>query len=386
MLAATDHKMNCVACKQQCAKEFLRCRLCIGKFHYQCLNIDTKQFIAITKGQASAWVCPACSNVTRRTRTNENSPVRPGHLALRVEDSMDISCDLSDQNNTLPQDLPSTSQSSHEANTSSKEEVTMDRISAVLDEKLSASLSTFMDSFRKAIREDVKEMVKSEIGSALKSITDDFGSSIEFISEDQKELRSNINREADRVKQLEVDNAKLKAEINKLNSRLMGIDKISRNCNIELQAVPERKNENVLTLFKRLCEVVKVSLEDSHITACRRVAKLNNASKRPRNIVVSFSTPRIRDSVLSATQKFNKTHPGRGLRSTDLDMPGEPCRIFVSEHLSPEQKTLHAETRRVAKELKYKYVWVRYGQIYVRKDDSAGAFLVRDLDSLNKLH
>ncbi|CAG9790308.1 unnamed protein product [Diatraea saccharalis] len=82
----------------------------------------------------------------------------------------------------------------------------------------------------------------------------------------------------------------------------------------------------------------------------------------------------------------NKAHSGRGLMSSDLGVnSGEPCKIYVTEHLSPEQKSLHAETRRVAKELKYKYVWVKFGQIYVRRNDSSSAVLIKNEDSLKKL-
>ncbi|XP_028156404.1 uncharacterized protein LOC114349987 [Ostrinia furnacalis] len=203
-------------------------------------------------------------------------------------------------------------------------------------------------------------------------------------SDAEREWRARCDWEADAARLA----GKLHAaqrEITRLNIRLVGIDKISRNCNIEIQAVPERKNENILAVLKKLIEVVKAPVEDGQISACRRVAKLNNASSRPRNIVVTFSTPRIRDLVLSATHRYHKTHTGNGLRTSDLDIPGEPCRIYVTEHLSPEQKTLHAATRKTAKERNYKYVWVKYGQIYVRKDDSAGAILIHNLDSLDKL-
>lgn len=206
---------------------------------------------------------------------------------------------------------------------------------------------------------DVREMVQREMGSALRSIKDEFGATTDFIAVEQADLRSDIVKCTEAIKHLESENLKLQTELNRLNVRMTGIDKISRNCNIEIQAVPERKAENVLAVLRNLCDLVKVSVEDSSISACRRVAKLNNASKRPRNIVVTFSTPRIRDLVLSAVHRYNKSHPGQGLRSSDLGIPGEPCRIFVTEHLSPEQKVLHAAARKASKERQYKYVWIK---------------------------
>lgn len=334
----------------------MKCRLCVAKYHYQCLNIDKHTFINFTKEYASTWICASCSNVTRRTHSNDNTPMPC------LDDSMNMSCDLSEQN-----------------------QVTMEKISTLLDEKLHASLSVFMSDFRKILREDVKQMVKIEMESAMKTIKEDFSATTDFICAEQSTLRADIDKNDDVIKSLETENNNLKSEIIKLNNRLAGIEKISRNCNIELQAVPERKNENVLLLFKKICDVIKVSVDDGHINACRRVAKQNAASNRPRNIVVTLSSPRIRDIVLSASSKYNKAHSAHGLTSRDLEIPGESCRIFVTEHLSPEQKALHAAARKAAKELSYKYVWVKYGQIYIRKDDSASAILIKNMDSLNKL-
>lgn len=376
--------MNCNACKEVLnSRELLKCRLCIGKFHYQCLNLDKQQFSALTKEYKSTWICPNCSNVTRRGRSNDNTPVRQGTSKTRFEDPMNMSCDVSDHNITSPSPSPIVECSSICLNTNT--EVTMDKISTLLDEKLSASLSVFMNSFRKAIREDVKEMVKSEMDTVIKNITDDFSVTTDFICAEQTSLRTEIEKNTNTIKKLESEKSHLQTEVVKLNSRLAGIEKISRSCNIELQAVPERKNENVILLLKKLCDVIKVPLEDGHISACRRVAKLNPASNRPRNIVVTLSTPRLRDLVLSATHRYNKTHSGLGLTSADLDISGETCKIFVTEHLSPEQKTLHAAARRAAKEVGYKFVWIRYGQIYVRRNESSSAVLIKSMDCLDKL-
>ena len=364
-----NNKMICNACKKTLVtKEVMKCRLCVDKFHIECLNIDKKQFFALTKDCKSNWICPSCTNVTRRARS-QDTPVRQSTSATPIDDSNVVSYQSSDPNiiSLL------------------KEEVTMEKISKLLDDKLCSSLSTFMESFRKAIRDDVADMVKSEIAAAIKCTRDEFSATTDFICAEQNELKSDLKKAASTIKHLEDSKEKLEVEVAKLASRIVGIEKISRNCNLELQAVPERKNENVVSLFKKLCEVVKVSLEDGHVSACRRVAKLNTASNRPRNIVITLSSPRIRDMVLSATHRYNKTHPGRGIVSSDLDIAGESRRVFVNEHLSPEQKSLHAAARLAAKDRGYKYVWVKYGQIYVRKDDSASAILIKNWDSLDKI-
>ena len=149
-----------IACKKSVlAKESIKFRLCTGKFQHKCFNIEKQQFLSFSTDQLSTWVCPTCSNVTRRVRSNDNTLVRQNNL-LRADDL------------------------------------------------------------------------------------------------------------------------------------------------------------------------------DSEINTCRRAAKAVVASSRPRNILMTFSSPRVRDMVLSAVNIYKKAHSH--LKSTDLDIPGKSCRVLVAEHLSPE--------------------------------------------------
>lgn len=381
--------MDCNACKQALkTKDYIKCRLCVSKFHCECLNIDVREFRAYTKEYKSAWVCPLCINVTKRSRTNDSTPVpvRSRNTPSQYDNNvMNMSCDAFDPNANITHSEQSSGADLTPQLGDTNVEVTMENISALLDVKLNASRLEFMESLRKTLREDVKEMVKHELGSTIQNLKDDFSATTDFISNEQASLRTDINKSVIVIKNLEMEKNKLQAEVARLNARLIGIEKISRSCNVEIQAVPESKNENLMGLFRKLCDVIKLPMDDGQINACRRVAKHNSTSSRPRNIVVTFATPRIRDTVLSAAHRYVKAHPGRGLTSIDLGITGETRRIFVTEHLSPEQKSLHAATRQTAKERGYKYVWVKYGQIYARKNDTSGAVLIKDLDSLNKL-
>lgn len=377
--------MDCNACKKALVNKYvMKCRLCLGKFHIECLNIERKRFETFTIEYKSTWVCLMCTNVTQRSRSTDSTPVRAKYINEHAEDLMNMSCDINEPNANISIPSP-TSAAGGIASVSSKEAVTMEKIGALFDQKLNTYLVGFMENFRKALRDDVKEMVHHEIKSVVENLKDEFSATTDFICDEQKSMRSDLNKNDERIKYLEGEYSKLQTEIARLNSRLVGIEKISRSCNIELQVVPEHKNENVVAILKKLLDLLKLPMDDEKITACRRVAKINTAFNRPRNIVVSFVTPRVRDTVLPAYHRYAKSRPGRGVTSEDLGISGEARRIFVTEHLSPEQKTLHAATRQTAKERSYKYVWIKYGQVYVRKDDSTGALLIKDINSLNKL-
>lgn len=263
--------------------------------------------------------------------------------------------------------------------------VTMENISLLLDQKLQASLSGFMANFRAALREDVKLMVREEMRSTTQRLKDDFNASINFVSEEQSTLKSRLDAKNQTITELETRNAQLQSDINKLNSRLSSMEKISRSNNIELQAVPESRNENVVLLFKKLCDTINLKIDDSSILGCRRVARMDTKSNRPRNILISLSSPRLRDTILSYVGRFNKAHSREPLSSVHLGIAGETRRIYVTEHLSPEQKLLYAQTRKVARDKNYKYVWVKYGRIFVRKNDESGPVLIKDHGTFEKL-
>ncbi|KAL4718780.1 hypothetical protein ACJJTC_014218 [Scirpophaga incertulas] len=48
---------------------------------------------------------------------------------------------------------------------------------------------------------------------------------------------------------------------------------------------------------------------------------------------------------------------------------GESHHIYVAEHLDPETKQLFAAARKFKRDKNYAYCWVKYGKIYLRKND-----------------
>lgn len=65
--------------------------------------------------------------------------------------------------------------------------------------------------------------------------------------------------------------------------------------NVEVQCVPEAKNENVITLIKQLSNSVGFNIQDNEIAHCTRIAQINPKSSRPRSIAVQLSSTLVRD-------------------------------------------------------------------------------------------
>ncbi|CAG5019812.1 unnamed protein product [Parnassius apollo] len=149
--------------------------------------------------------------------------------------------------------------------------------------------------------------------------------------------------------------------------------------------VREKRNENLLHLIQKLHDTVNVSLDMNCICSVRRIAKINSKPDRPRNILLTLQTERQRDILLSAVKRYNKTNRPNHLNSTCLGIEGESPAIYVTEHLSSTTKKLYAEAKKFAKDNLYKYVWVKYERMCMRKNDNESVLLIRDLSNFEKL-
>lgn len=293
---------------------YLRCNACKSNFCLLCLNFDSDTNPnSLKPEQSSKLRCPSCINVNAIKRNRgDNTPVEsPKETGF-----------------TAPVGLRTSSKPSQ---LTQQESVTLSLsdISSLLDSKLAPN-STAMINLRAAWREDVKSMIAAEINSAVKQIKEDFNSTTDFIMGEVTDLKSKVKEKDAIIKKLEDKQCKLEKDCMELRTQLTSIEKLSRACNVELQAVPEKSNENLIDTFKNLCEIVNAAIPDSEIKACRRVAKVDVSSKRPRNIIITLGSSRLRDDLLSACHRYNKQHPNDKLSSKHIGVEGGTCNIYVS--------------------------------------------------------
>lgn len=369
--------MNCHGCNVVIkSKEFLRCNTCSSEYCYVCLNISADSTKHLKAEHLASLSCPFCQNVTRR-KISDNTPIK--HQNQSLNETMNVSF------SQVSADLDSQKAVNASAHVTMKDEpVTMESISRLFDYKLSPD-STFMTNLRSALRKDMEEMVAVEVNRAIEKVMVEFTSTTDFITEEQKDMKSELAEKDDRIKELVSEVSKSQEVLKKLQYRLATVEKISRDQNIEIHEIPENQNEDLVVLFKKLCECLRVPISESDIKVCRRVAKMNTDSKRPRNVLVTLSSQRLRDDLLSATTRFNKAHSGDMLCVSHIGISGAASRIYLSEHLSPEAKELHSLARKFCKDKNYKFVWVRFGQIYIRKDEKSPAILIKNQETFVKL-
>ncbi|XP_023949754.2 uncharacterized protein LOC112054281 [Bicyclus anynana] len=269
--------------------------------------------------------------------------------------------------------------------------------SQLSDSDSGASYDLTLNDVRQVVREELKALLDvfktnllSQFGSKLQEITNNvtqITDSISFMEQQHEELKKEIQLKIKNINSLENENKILQTNINDLNTRLSQLEQHSRANNVEIQCLPEHRNENLLSVVNQIAVTTKYNLKETDIHLCTRTSKIQKDSRRPRSVVVKFSCPRVRDEFLASLINFNKkaVKVGDKLNTSHVGLGGEPKPIYVAEHLSPNQRALHAAARIKAKELNYRFVWIKRGCIYMRKSDSTEYKFIRNMDTLANL-
>lgn len=361
--------MICEACNKTLKNtEALKCTTCAKVYHHQCLNITPAQFKNNLSVLKKTWLCPPCTNSKRRNK--DSTPVRNAHNLPLHDTIEDKSSDEGGEVAASTDNSPVTLQS---ASTSLR--------APAGDQE---SLPSWYETLEANLTAKLRAMISDEI-KVIKLSNEDLLQSVQFMSEKYEEMKEVVNANNSEMARLRKENQDLKSDMVDLTSRVSLLEQHSRECNIEVSCVPEFNNENITTTLLQLGSSVSFRLEEKDILMSKRVAKIDPKTSRPRSIIAKLGTTALRDGLLAAVAKFNKDNSKDKLSSSHLGIAGEKTAIFVSEHLSPTAKNLHAAARKASKDKGYQFVWVRNGRVLVRKDKDAQALQIRVLSDISKM-
>ncbi|CAK1601372.1 unnamed protein product [Parnassius mnemosyne] len=252
-----------------------------------------------------------------------------------------------------------------------------------------------MNIIRREIQQSVTEAIESavkmffskefdEIKSELATLQE-IRKSMEFLSSQYDRVNSDIKYLQDRLTLVTIEKLMLSSQVLDMSDRLNLMEQHSPETNIEINGVKENKSDNLLSLAKQLCSTISVPFMDAEVLSGARASKMNDKNDRPRSIIIKLQSVKKRDEIFATVSSFNKKNTLDKLNYSHLGYAGNKSPVYVSEHLSSHNKKLHASTRNIAREKGYKYVWIRNGRIFVRKEDHTPAKQIKCYDSLNNL-
>ena len=233
------------------------------------------------------------------------------------------------------------------------------------------SAFNFDETSIRDIIESILEEFKSELRDSLKSVSDEL-----------KTLNNNISTEINGLKEsiqvLKNRNVEQDAIINSLQQQIVSLDQYGRNKNFEIANVEEVQDESVEGIVLSLAEKLNIVISADDIDAAHRLPSRNNS--RPPSIIVQLTSRKKRD------QFVNKKKQVAALSSKDLVGGTSTQRLHVNENLCPHFRTLMYNTKVLAKEKGFKFVWYKFGKILVRKEEKCNNVLkIFNFDDLSKL-
>lgn len=101
-------------------------------------------------------------------------------------------------------------------------------------------------------------------------------------------------------------------------------------------------------------------------------------NKLPRPIVVRLVRRANRDLLIKESKV-------RGNLTTADIVPGTSNRVYVNERLSKTNRSLFREARLLAKQHNFRFCWIRYGCIYVRKAEKKPAMPIRTEEDFSRI-
>ncbi|XP_059049162.1 uncharacterized protein LOC131844320 [Achroia grisella] len=239
-------------------------------------------------------------------------------------------------------------------------------------DKISNTLTNLDITISKLSAENIQ--INKSIADIKTQFTD-INQTLDFAIKRQDDLDSSLNT----LKKGIQSSRSCEERVMLLENRISVLEQSARKCNIEISNLPERRQENLLSILETLGTVLNYPIKISDVVAVHRVPHADQGNTRPKNVIVNFTTRVIRDNVIAACRAK------RGLKSDQLNIPGTPQNIYVNEHLTLKNKALFRQCRDTVKHHGFKYAWVKHGIILVRKNDTSPVLAIRTESDLSKI-
>ena len=233
------------------------------------------------------------------------------------------------------------------------------------------------------VQREVLQIIKSLQNDFMdfKNKQNDLVQSVTFCSDKITDFELSLAKFSEYAKTVETlknENTIIKNQIKVLDRKINNMEQFSRTNNIELQGIPEKNNENTLNIIQKVHLALGLTIDINNIDYAHRVQAFN--SNLPKNIIVKYSSRKIRDAVLLAAKTLRASNPSRV-----ISIDGLSNKIYINDHLSPENKLLFKNARNMARQKGVKYVWVKNGQVLARKDDTSKAVHLESEEDFNKI-
>lgn len=258
-----------------------------------------------------------------------------------------------------------------------------------VEEKINMQLNSWKTQLDTVIANSVKNSIDTIINQEVKKISLSISNSFKELGDRldtiDKSLSYAMERQDDidkRLKDVEIQcrsSGNAGNQIMLLEEKIDAMEQQARMYNIEIANLPERRDENLLSIVEKVGTVIKHPIKPSDIVSVHRVPHFDKKTSRPKNIIVKFTTKILRDNFITASRV------SKSLKSDQLSIQGTVQNVYINEHLTAKNKLLFRLCREQAKKCNYKFVWIKHGTVLVRQTESSPIFSVRREHDIKKI-
>uniref|UniRef100_A0A1Y1MTQ3 PHD-type domain-containing protein n=2 Tax=Photinus pyralis TaxID=7054 RepID=A0A1Y1MTQ3_PHOPY len=320
----------CASCDNKVGRyeDSIMCVDCREFYHLECVNVNIEEFHDLmSSNKLKKWKCGACiSGCPEATTLSQVTPESDACLEI------------------------------------TNQAVTLDQIYLLM-----ISIKNNQDSFGKSL-DSCHE--KIDANSKLLQVQD-----------------VRIEQCLSKIEALENLNKNLVKENSELKARLNDIEQYSRKNCVEIKGAPEIRNENIVNVVAAVGQAVGFPIQKTMLDACHRLSKNPNKPNEPRGIIVKFIS-RINKEEFLMCKKVKRSIQVSDLGELFSNIPNvnPSSSVYINESLTMSNRVLYAKARQYAKENSLKYVWVRNGQIAMRKTDSSKIFVIKSTEDFKDVH
>lgn len=200
-----------------------------------------------------------------------------------------------------------------------------------------------------------------------------------------KKINRKVTELDKRVEHMEAGNEVMNEEVIDLRRTVNSLQQAAYKDELIIRGVPEKEKseEELFTIVQLIVRAVNCVPEPT-ICMVKRIGKKIDINKNNRPILIQVSHFSEKEKLLAAKKKINVSCAQIKF-DDDTTLGAENQVIYFEERLTKRTSDLYRNARILRKQQKLKFVWIRNGQLYVRKRDNDVAICVDSEEQLIQL-
>lgn len=174
-----------------------------------------------------------------------------------------------------------------------------------------------------------------------------------------------------------LENNETKNKVIMLENKIEDVLRKQLETSLEITNVPFSEDEDLNLIVSEIHKKLDVSISREQI--CQIYGK---RSKQNKVIVVEYKMTQLRTNVIQALRTYNNNHKDDKFNTKLINLPGERQPIYISESLTPTTRHLLFHAKQAQKKNCFKYCWISYGKVFIKKDDGLPRIHIKTLEQI----